>query len=353
MRLLLITQKVNRNDSNLGFFHEWLKKIAEHVDHLYVICLEAGEYNLPTNVTVLSLGKPAQGGSALGGEKLRYAIKFFKYIWQYRGDYDGVFVHMNPEYVILGGLFWRLWHKKILLWYTHKAVNWRLKLAEKFVNKIFTASKESFRLTSKKLEVVGHGIDVDFFRPADVPNVDGLKLLTVGRVSASKDLQTLILAVNELCKKNISVSLDIVGTPVTSADELCKEELQKLLSDLDLRRAINWLGGVSHEVLPIIFAIHNLFLHTSRTGSMDKVVLEALAAGRIVVTSSEAYRHLDGSGFVFWFPPGDYIELAKTIEKIYLSGILKELPIQRGIDYVNINHNLGTLIKKIIAYFAI
>ena len=54
--------------------------------------------------------------------------------------------------------------KKTLLWYTHKAVNWKLKLAEKLVDKIFTASKESFRLPSKKVEITGHGIDLEKFK---------------------------------------------------------------------------------------------------------------------------------------------------------------------------------------------
>lgn len=84
---------------------------------------------------------------------------------------------------------------------------------------------------------------------------------------------------------------------------------------------------------------------------MDKVVLEALASGRIVVTSSGAYHHLDGTGFVFWFPPGDSQELANTIEKIYKAGIL--VPNQKAIEYVRKNHNLDTLIGKIMVYFSV
>ena len=202
MNLLVITQKVNKDDSNLGFFYEWLLCLAGKVDKLIVICLEKGEYHLPGNVEVLSLGKDELGIKNYElwfGNKIRYAFRFYKYIWQEKNNYDGVFVHMNPEYCILGGIFWCLWHKKVLLWYTHKEVNWRLRLGALFATKIFTASKESFRLPSKKVEVVGHGIPVELFanQPENIP-AGQLRLLAVGRNSPSKDFATAIKAIQEL-----------------------------------------------------------------------------------------------------------------------------------------------------------
>lgn len=320
MKLLVITQKVNKNDSNLGFFHEWLLRLAKKVEKLTIICLEKGDYDLPKNAVVLSLGKEA------GVPRWQYIKNFYYYIFKYRHEYDGVFVHMNPEYCILGGVLWRLWHKKILLWYTHKAVNWRLRLGTLFANRIFTASKESFRLQSKKVEVTHHGIPVDFFahQPENVL-AEQLCLLAVGRNSPSKDFATVINAVQELKNKKYL-------PPIKFAIES-----NKIYSEI-----------------PEIYHNCHILVHTSRTGSMDKVVLEALAAGRVVATSSEAYTYLaegELKGVVFSFPVGDYQELAKTVEKIYLSGILKTLPIQRGIDYVSQNHNLDNVIDKIVNYF--
>ena len=56
MKLLIITQKVDMNDDNLGSFHEWLKKLAEKAD-IFVIGNYVGKYDLPENVKVFSLGK--------------------------------------------------------------------------------------------------------------------------------------------------------------------------------------------------------------------------------------------------------------------------------------------------------
>ena len=148
MKLLIITQKVDINDDVLGFFHRWLEEFAKHCEKITVICLEMGEYKLPENVKVLSLGKEECVS------KLKYLWRFYKYIWQERKKYDAVFVHMNPEYVVLGGLFWKILGKKISLWYTHKNVDLKLRIAEKFPNIIFSVSKESFRLKTAKLLVV-------------------------------------------------------------------------------------------------------------------------------------------------------------------------------------------------------
>ncbi|MBI5401617.1 hypothetical protein HZB05_02180 [Candidatus Wolfebacteria bacterium] len=85
---------------------------------------------------------------------------------------------------------------------------------------------------------------------------------------------------------------------------------------------------------------------------MDKVVLEAMAAGRIVVTSSEAFADLAKEGLVYAFPAGDHRSLADKIIEVWKSGLTKKLPIQKNIDYVRQNHNLDSLIKKIIDFYA-
>ncbi len=325
MKLLVITQKVNKNDSNLGFFHEWLLCLAGKVDKLFVICLEKGEYDLPQNVEVLYLGKNIkyQISNIKFICQLKYLFRFYNYIIRERKNYDAVFVHMNPEYCILGGIFWRLWHKKVLLWYTHKAVNLRLRLGVLFANKIFTASKESFRLSSEKVEVVGHGIPVDVFadQPENVPTGQ-LCLLAVGRNSPSKDFDTAIKAVQEL-KNNKNLP------PIKFVIESSR----------------------SHDEMPRVYHCYHILVHNSRTGSMDKVVLEALASGRIVITSSEAFAGLAKDGIVYVFKAGDCEELAGVIEKIYQSGII--VPNEKAIEYVRKNHDLGALINKIMAYFSV
>ena len=115
MRLLICTQKVDKRDPILGFFHSWIEEFAKHCSQVIVICLEKGEFDLPENVTIFSLGKEEnKHGYAV---KLLYCWSFYKFIWRYRKEYDTIFVHMNKEYVVLGGIFWRLfkWNTILLI----------------------------------------------------------------------------------------------------------------------------------------------------------------------------------------------------------------------------------------------
>ena len=153
MKLLICTQKVSLTDSNLGSFHRWISEFAKHCEQVSVICLEEGRHELPANVHVYSLGK--ERGTV---SRVQYAFRFWRQMWRLRGQYDAVFVHMNPEYLIMGGGWWRITHKRVVLWYTHKSVNLRLRIGAFFASVICTASKESFRLSSNKVQVVGHGI---------------------------------------------------------------------------------------------------------------------------------------------------------------------------------------------------
>ena len=109
MKLLIITQTVDRRDTMLGFFHNWLEEIAKGYESILVICLKEGEHDLPPNVRVLSLGKER------GNSKIGYLWNFYKYIWSERQSYDSVFVHMNQEYVLLGWKSWLLLRKPIYM----------------------------------------------------------------------------------------------------------------------------------------------------------------------------------------------------------------------------------------------
>ncbi|MBU6142079.1 glycosyltransferase family 4 protein [Patescibacteria group bacterium] len=339
MKLLIVTQKVDMNDPVLGFFHAWLEEFARQCERVTVICLQRGETRLPQNVTVYSLGKERRPS------RVAYLWRLYRFVLRERKNYDAVLVHMNPEYVILCGPLWKILGKRVALWYTHKAVNMKLLIAARWADKIFTASAESFRLPSKKLSVLGHGIDAGLFarHPSHAPVT---RLLTVGRVSDAKDVRTLILGVGEVHEQQPEAPLvfDVVGGPAVRADECYLHELENLVASWELGGVVRFLGERTHTELPAIYAAYGLFLHASRTGSMDKVVLEALAAGLPVITSSEAYP---GFPNVHRFTPGDPHALARGIMKM-----IAEKPsaadAEHARSFIRERYGLGTLIGKIV-----
>ena len=109
MKLLICNEATDLNYPSLGFFFGWIAEFAKHCEQVTVISLGVGEYDLPGNVKVLSLGKEE------GRNRGKYVYRFYKYIFSERHNYDAVFVHMNPIYVLLGGVFWKILNKKIAM----------------------------------------------------------------------------------------------------------------------------------------------------------------------------------------------------------------------------------------------
>ncbi|MEI6296934.1 MAG: glycosyltransferase [bacterium] len=291
MKLLIITQKVDKNDDILGFFHNWLLEFSKRCEKLTVICLQKGEYDLPENVKVFSLGKEE------GELRIKYVLNFWKYIWQERKNYDSVFVHMNPEYVVLGGLFWRLIGKKISLWYTHKSVDLKLKIAEKFSNIIFTVSKESFRMKTNKLKVVGHGIPVEKFKNQGnlVYKKDAvLKIISVGRITPIKNLDTLINACEILKKNGLNFAVSLIGPVVDEKDRKYFEYLKQLISEKDLDKEIKFLGSIPNNKLAEFYWQNDFSINLCPTGGVDKAILESMASGLITLASNIAFEEYFG-----------------------------------------------------------
>lgn len=317
MKLLIITQKVDRNDPILGFFHRWIIEFAKHYDSILVICLEKGIYDLPENVRVLSLGKEQKVS------RLQYILRFYSYIWKERKNYDSVFVHMNPIYIVLGGVIWKILHKKITLWYTHKSVDWKLFIAEKFVNKIFTASKESFRLKSGKVMIVGHGIDTELYSGivrSDRNSEDVIRIIQVGRITKIKNCDTLIQAVCFLKKSwNRKFEVFFIGSPVTSIDYEYKKIIDDLVKKSDLSDTVTFLGSISNDDIGKQYAQADVSINLTQTGGIDKVILESLATGVPTFFSNEAlievYKPYDK---LFKINIRDSLELSEKI-KLYFS----------------------------------
>src|SRR3989344_5188931 len=159
MRLLIVTQVVDTNDSNLGFFHRWIEEFSKHCEHVHVICLKEGRHSLPANVSLYSLGKES------GASRIKYLWNFYRYIWKLRKDYDAVFVHMNQEYVLLGGKFWWLMGRRVILWRNHKKGSLLTRLTGCLSHTVCYTSESAYVASFKNAVRMPIGIDTNFFKP--------------------------------------------------------------------------------------------------------------------------------------------------------------------------------------------
>ena len=336
MKLLIVTQVIDVNHPILGFFHRWVQEFATHCEQVHIICLELGQHHLPDNVTVHSLGKESGTG------KLTQLGRFLKYSWQLRREYEAVFVHMIPLYVIIGAPIWRLLRKRIGFWYTHGSVTLLLRVAGILTNQIFTASPESCKLRSRKIHVTGHGIDTDHFRAIEgiVKDID---LITVGRIAKAKNLTTLV-DILVAVRKTHDVSLTIVGAAVTPEEQVYDAELRDYIAALGLTDQVHFLGRVCQAELPQTLNRAKVFVTTAQNGSLDKAVLEAMACGLPIVSMAPGTESLPLGGYQTTSSSAFVSALKQLFQSNYLVGVSNE-------QYITKHHSLTRLVAVIVKLY--
>jgi glycosyltransferase involved in cell wall biosynthesis len=193
--------------------------------------------------------------------------------------------------------------------------------------------------------VTGHGIDIELFKPDTTKkNLDGkLKILSVGRIAPVKNYEILVDACKLLKDWNINFQVTMIGEPALEEDKTYEESLKSKIKSLGLESYFKFLGKVSHNDLPRHYQSHDLFIHLSKTGSLDKTMLEAILCGMRVLSSNDAARDFVSTG-LFLFK-NDPIDLA---DKIVIIATQQADPGLR--NYVIENHNLDKLIDKISNY---
>lgn len=339
MKLLIITQKVDKKDPILGFFHDWILEFAQKIDSVVVICLEKGDYDLPHNVKVLSLGKEN------GQSRLKYILNFYKYIWQERQNYNTVFVHMNQEYVLLAGLWWRLFGKKILLWRNFPSGNWRTSLAVKFAHVVFCTSPYSYTAKFKKTILMPVGIDTSYFTPSQDISRDK-DILFIGRLDKQKQPDLLLQVLGRLKKEGIKFSATFVGKS-SKDNNGYRFMLDKLISEFNLEKEVSLPGAVSNSKTRDYYWSHKLFVNLAPSGCLDKTIFEAMACGcDILVTNDFLHKEL---GDRVWC----YNSIEDILEKIKIRLQEKEVSeyyIDNMVKYVKNNHSLKYLVGQIKNY---
>lgn len=341
-KILIITQKIDQDDSVLGFFHFWIKEFSRHSIKIIALCLESGKYDLPDNVNVISLGKERKKN------KIYYLKNFYQIIWKKRNEYDWVFVHMNTEYIILGSLLWKLLGKKIGFWYAHGRVDLKLKVAEFFSDIIFTSTKSGFGLPSKKMNIIGQGIDMDKFVPIKKTKDDIFRLIAVGRISPIKGYDMILDALNIVKDKIKPFKLVIIGGVVMSEHELYFRHLQDKVKLLGLSNFIDFIGPLpNYKIIPYL-QNSDLMINASSTGSLDKVMVEAMACGVPVITCNESIKEVLNNDWFDYFFNRDSYSLVEKILLFYNNRNNLDLIGGNLSSKISDSHSLKKLIQKII-----
>ena len=289
MRVLMLTRLVDHDDPRVGFTHAWVTALAARVAHLDVICQERGAVDLPSNVWLASLGKEQGAGRA--GQLLA----FQRAIWPRMRRVDVVFGHMIPRYTLVAAPCALLFGVPMVQWYTHGHVGLELRVAHALVRRVVTASPESFRLPSKKATVLGHGVDFERFVPGEGKPPEGRVVLSVGRLSPIKDVEMLIDTAGLLLQRpGFEDVTFVVAGGETPESPGYRAALEARVAARGLSERFRLVGPVPYAEVVKFYQTGSVMVSASRTGSVDKAVLEAMGCGLPTLVTGAAYARLLG-----------------------------------------------------------
>lgn len=326
-------QAADSRDPALSFLLTWITELAKHFESVEVICLKGGQYDLPQNVRVHSLGKERIRGPQLL-KRFQYLSKLFRYVFSFRTAYDRVLVFQNEEYILTAGWLWALLGKPTYLWRNHYEGTVRTTIAAAFTRKVFFTSQYSYTARYKHARQMPLGIDLGRFTPRDdvrTPN----SILFFSRIAPSKRAEILLDALAQIPTTDLSVS--IVGDPLPQ-DGAYYESLKESARRNPHAAHIQFCSGVPHEKASEVYGAHVIAVNMSRSGMYDKTIFEAAASGCLVLASSKDFAMIADPRCIF--DDGNAESLAEKIrgllaltvrERESLSRELRELAARNSI----------------------
>jgi len=351
MKILIITQKVDINDDTLGFFHGWIKKLAEKTDSIDVICLQKGDYKLPENISIYSLGKEKNGShNSHIFRKFAFLLRLYKYTWKLLPKNDLLFVHMNHKYIFLLWPLLKIFRKPAVLFKASRRTNQRfLKLATLFAKRIISYSKKSFPFKTGKLASVSPAVDTGKFRIIDDTKRNLREILFVGRISSDKNLEKIVDLAMELKKEGGGFKFKIVGDP----GEKNKKYLffiKRLIKDKGIENNFKFLGSVPNKQLPQYYNQASFFVDFSSIYGVNKTLLEAMVCGCIPITNQTTIKPFLGcySNDIF---VQSVDEAKNKILDLYRNKQKREKLSKELSQLIQKNHNLDNLTNKLVGVF--
>jgi len=196
-------------------------------------------------------------------------------------------------------------------------VHWVLRNSKKVISISQYISRNVKKIAGFSPSVVYEGIDTEKFTPIKYSRSKDRMILTVATLSKAncvrKGYDTLLKAMNMVLKEISDVKLVIVGEKKDGYPFL-----KKLAENLGINDSVIFKGKVSEKELIKMYQRCNVFIEDSRQEGFPTVVVEAMACGRPVISSTipsvkEVIKDYNEGILV---PPNNSSELAMAIMKV-------------------------------------
>lgn len=159
--------------------------------------------------------------------------------------------------------------------------------------------------------VPGAGVDLEHHHASALPPIDeGLIFLMIARLEERRGINEYVDAARQIRAHGRRARFQLVATPGTSADAIPRDALAAYAGDVEILDPVD-------DVRPL-FAKSHVYVYPSRGEGLPRSVLEALAAGRPVITSDTpgCREAVDERVNGYLVPPRDAGALTLAIESL-------------------------------------
>ena len=156
--------------------------------------------------------------------------------------------------------------------------------AAKQITVVCKANKDwlvrNLRIPEHKIVVTYNGVDIDTFKPVEMPKTPSKIIVTIARIFPLKDIKNLIKAASIVSRKRSDLKFVVVGDP---ADRKYYKECLNLINALNLQ-SIEFVGRSSN-----VIAWYNrmgLFVLPSISEGFPLTTIEAMSCGTPVIVTN-------------------------------------------------------------------
>jgi glycosyltransferase involved in cell wall biosynthesis len=166
---------------------------------------------------------------------------------------------------------------------------------------------------ARKIVVISYGVDTERFAPRTMLRRDGVfRVLFVGQIGQRKGMSYLFQGYQQFRRPDSE--LHLVGSYVSG------QEVYARYADL-----YRYTANVPHRALPALFHEADVFVFPSLIEGMGLVVLEAMACGVPVITTTHGPGDIVRDGIDgFFVPIRDPEAIAARLEQLYRDPALRE-----------------------------
>jgi len=144
-------------------------------------------------------------------------------------------------------------------------------------------------------------------------------LIHVGTIEPRKNLTRLIGALQQLRETGLLIPLVVVGARGWLYDDFFRR-----IEELDLRQAVHFPGFVPATDLPLVYGAATVAAMPSVYEGFGLPILEAMACGVPVVSSSSSSLPELGGEAARYFDPYDVAEMAEVIRAVWTDADLRQ-----------------------------